>query len=218
MRFLRGNETRRRILDLIKRKGPQDASALAGPLGISPMGVRQHLYVLEREGLVSFEERSGGVGRPAKLWRLSADGERLFPDAHAQLLEEVLAAGRKALGPEEVGRLLDERTRAQRNEYRRRIPPTPDPGVRLEALARIRREEGYMAESKKNPDGSYSLVENHCSILRAAEACAELCDCELDLFRSLLGDGFEVEREEHIATGDRRCAYRIRPAPNGPAD
>jgi predicted ArsR family transcriptional regulator len=67
-----------------------------------------------------------------------------------------------------------------------------------------------MAESKKNRDGSYVLIENHCSIRSAAEACVGLCERELDLFRSILGTGVEVEREEHIVSGDRRCVYRIR--------
>lgn len=210
MRIIQNNDTRHQILELIKHKGPQDASALAGQLGISAMGVRQHLYALDRDGVVCFGERSGPVGRPAKLWRLTAAGERLFPDAHAELVAEILTAGRKALGAEGIDRLLDERARAQRKEYRRRIPPARDLDVRVDALARIRREEGYMAESRKNRDGSYSLVENHCSIRLAAEACAGLCERELELFRSILGAGVEVEREEHIINGDRRCAYRIR--------
>jgi predicted ArsR family transcriptional regulator len=31
----------------------------------------------------------------------------------------------------------------------------------------------------------------------------------LDLFRSVLGHGVDVERTEHIVGGDRRCAYRV---------
>ena len=34
---------------------------------------------------------------------------------------------------------------------------------------------------------------------------------ELDLFRSILGTGVDIEREEHIVSGDRRCVYRVTP-------
>ncbi|MDQ3753204.1 MAG: MarR family transcriptional regulator, partial [Acidobacteriota bacterium] len=72
-------------------------------------------------------------------------------------------------------------------------------------------EEGYMAEVKSEDGGSYLLVENHCPICAAANACQGFCATELDLFRSVLGPGVEVERVEHIVSGDRRCAYRVTP-------
>jgi predicted ArsR family transcriptional regulator len=75
----------------------------------------------------------------------------------------------------------------------------------------VRTEEGYMAEVRSDKKGSYLLIENHCPICAAANACQGFCSTELDLFRSVLGQGVEVEREEHIVSGDRRCAYRVRP-------
>ncbi|HLM57183.1 MAG TPA: hypothetical protein VK422_13805 [Pyrinomonadaceae bacterium] len=53
---------------------------------------------------------------------------------------------------------------------------------------------------------------SHCPICAAASACRGFCSTELDLFRSVLGDGVSVERVEHIVSGDRRCAYRVTPA------
>jgi predicted ArsR family transcriptional regulator len=73
----------------------------------------------------------------------------------------------------------------------------------------VRTEEGYMAEVRREKGGSFLLVENHCPICAAANACQGFCSTELDLFRSVLGPGVEVERVEHIVSGDRRCAYRV---------
>jgi len=75
----------------------------------------------------------------------------------------------------------------------------------------VRTEEGYMAEVRGEKDGSYLLVENHCPICAAANSCQGFCATELDLFRSVLGQGVDVEREDHIVSGDRRCAYRVKP-------
>ncbi len=69
-----------------------------------------------------------------------------------------------------------------------------------------------MAEIKKKDDGSFVLVENHCPICAAANACQGFCSTELDLFRSVLGPGVTVERAEHIIKGDHRCVYQINEA------
>jgi predicted ArsR family transcriptional regulator len=73
----------------------------------------------------------------------------------------------------------------------------------------VRTEEGYMAEVRTEEGGSYLLIENHCPICAAANACQGFCSTELDLFRSVLGPEVSVERVEHIVSGDQRCAYRI---------
>ena len=67
-----------------------------------------------------------------------------------------------------------------------------------------------MAEIRKEEDGGFLLVENHCPICAAANACQGFCSTELDLFRSVLGPGITVERAEHIIKGDQRCVYRVK--------
>ncbi|MOA56535.1 hypothetical protein D3C78_1805330 [compost metagenome] len=65
-----------------------------------------------------------------------------------------------------------------------------------------------MAELRK--DGAdYLFIENHCPICSAAKACMGFCRSELELFRNVLGEGVNVDREEHILAGARRCAYRV---------
>jgi predicted ArsR family transcriptional regulator len=86
---------------------------------------------------------------------------------------------------------------------------------KLRELARVRTEEGYMAEVRPEEGGGFLLVESHCPICAAASACQGFCSTELDLFRSVLGTGVEVERVEHIVSGDQRCAYRVTPTAAG---
>jgi predicted ArsR family transcriptional regulator len=82
---------------------------------------------------------------------------------------------------------------------------------KLEELAKVRTEEGYMAEIRAEGGGGFLLIENHCPICAAANACQGFCATELDLFRSVLGPGVTIERAEHIISGDHRCVYRVRP-------
>ena len=198
--------TRARILHLLKTKGPQTASQLARRLEITAMAVRQHLDKLDE--LVAYEEERGQVGRPKRVWRVN--DQTHFPDSHGELAVGMLAAMRKAFGEEGLERLVAERTKAQIRDYKRRMPPGPLQ-KRVAALARIRSNEGYMAEWSKRSDGAFMLIENHCPICAAAEFCQGLCAGEKHLFSAVLGPGITIERTEHILSGDRRCAYRIAP-------
>ena len=204
--------TRHALLNALKQRGPSDASALAATLGVSAMGVRQHLYALAAEGLVAYEQEARPVGRPAKLWRLTPPADRFFPNGHAELAVGLIEAMGDAFGGEGVARLVAARARRQAEGYRKRIPADAPLGARLEALAAIRSEEGYMAEVEAAGSGAYRFVENHCPICVAARACAGLCGAEIDVFREVLGPDVSVERTEYIIAGARRCVYEVRPA------
>lgn len=203
-------KTRRAITKLLKTEGPIDSAQLAQRLGLTAMAVRQHLYALQREGLVVAEERPVPIGRPAKFWSLTREADRLFPEAYAELSVALIDSVKDAFGPEGLERVLTSRCARQRLDYGKRIRPGDSLEQKLSALARVRTDEGYMAEVKREGNGSFLLVENHCPICAAANACQGFCSTELDLFRSVLGPGVNVDRAEHIISGDQRCVYRVR--------
>lgn len=203
--------TRRAIIDILKRQDPQDATAIASQLGVSAMAVRQHLYALADQRLVTHEEAPRPVGRPAKLWRLTSEADRFYPDGHAELTLDLIDAMKRAFGAEGLERLLVERSRRQVEAYRKSVKPGQSLPQRLRALAKLRSGEGYMAEVRKEgPD--YLLLEHHCPICSAAAACTGLCAAELEVFQRVLGPEVEIERSDHILAGASRCAYRIRRA------
>src|SRR5215217_2541271 len=204
-------KTRRAITKLLKTEGPIDSAQLAQRLGLTAMGVRQHLYALQREGLVASEERPVPIGRPAKFWRLTREADHLFPEAYAELSVALIDSIKDAFGPEGLERVLTSRCARQRVDYGKRIKTQDTLDRKLAELAKVRTEEGYMAEVRRRDDGSFLLVENHCPICAAANACQGFCSTELDLFRSVLGPGVTVERAEHIIKGDNRCVYRVQP-------
>jgi predicted ArsR family transcriptional regulator len=206
--------TRRAIVKRLKADGPLDSARLARRLGLTPMAVRQHLYALQREKLVTAEERRGPRGRPAKYWQLTRDADRLFPDAYAELSVALIGALGDTFGEAGVQKVLESRGAAQRTAYRARIGASATLADKLRALAKQRTEEGYMAEVRRDGDG-FLFIENHCPICAAATVCQGFCSTELDLFRDVLGPEVTVERGEHIVSGDRRCVYRVSPAARG---
>ena len=207
------NSARDKVLFHLKTKGPQTAAELARRLDVTPMAVRQHLQSLAADSLVSFTDERRKVGRPARVWTLTAAASKRFPDSHGDLTVELLEAVRSTFGNEGLDRLITERSRAQRAAYLKRMPAAAAPvEERIAALAKIRSDEGYMSEWTREDDGSYTLAENHCPIGAAATACQGFCRDELSLFRDLLGQSVSVTRSEHVLAGARRCAYRVEPA------
>lgn len=203
------DRARDKILFLLKTKGPQQAAVLARKLGVTPMAVRQHLYQMQEEGQVEFSDERRKVGRPARIWQLTAGTSAHFPDSHGELAVGILQAASAAFGPGGISKLIEERTRAQVRSYSRRITRDMDLEQKVAELAAIRKEEGYMAECDQRADGTLVLIENHCPICAAAQSCQDLCQGELQLFRKLLG-GAEIKRTEHIVSGQRRCVYEIK--------
>jgi predicted ArsR family transcriptional regulator len=204
-------KTRRAIIHILKTDGPLTSGQLAERLGLTAMAVRQHLYALESEKLVAVEERPVPIGRPAKYWQLTREADRLFPDAYAELSVALIDALDDAFGPSGLQRVLESRCARQEAAYQERIPHSAPLKQKLQELARIRTEEGYMAEVRPGEKGSFYFIENHCPICAAATRCQGFCSAELGLFRKVLGGDVEVAREEHIISGARRCAYRITP-------
>lgn len=202
--------TRQAILDILKLDGPSEAADLAAKQGVSTMAVRQHLYALQEEGFVQYTESPRPVGRPAKIWALTESADRFFPDAHAELTAGLLGAMRATFGEEGLQKLIAERSAQQIRAYAARVDREDSVEGKLKALAEIRDSEGYMASVEEAEDGAYLLIENHCPICVAAQACSRLCDGELTVFRAVLGPHVSVDRADHLLAGARRCAYRVR--------
>lgn len=204
-------KTRRALVRVLKREGALDSAALARRLKLTPMAVRQHLYQLQREKLVTADERRGPLGRPAKYWQLTRAADRLFPDAYAELTLALIGAMGQTLDASAMQKVLDARSAAQRDAYTKRIPSDAPLADRLRELARVRTEEGYMAEVRRD-GATYLFIENHCPICAAANVCQGFCATELELFQRVLGPDVSIVRAEHILAGDRRCVYRVAPA------
>jgi predicted ArsR family transcriptional regulator len=200
--------TARRLLMLLKTRGPQTAADLAAALAVTSEAARQQLVKLADDGLVEATATPRGVGRPAQVWGLTDKGHARFPDAHAELTVGLLRAVRSELGEAALAKLIAARAAESLQGYQAALEGSANLGERVRRLAEARTREGYMAECQPAA-GGYLLIENHCPICAAATACQGFCQAERDVFQKALGGGVSVERSEHIVAGDRRCTYRI---------
>jgi predicted ArsR family transcriptional regulator len=204
-------DTKRRIVERLKRVESATATDLAAEFGLTDTALRQHLDVLESAGLVSRSAAEPvGRGRPPVNWRLADAAATAFPDRHADLSVDLIESIRAALGERALQRVIDARSVRQSESYALALSSIGELGGKVQSLAALRSDEGYLAEASSDGD-AYVLTEHHCPIRAAANACGTLCDAELASFKHALGD-VDVSRQQHVLTGDNRCSYRITPA------
>src|SRR5215217_8937914 len=99
-------ETREQILTLLRRQGDMTAAELSAGLGIGAVGVRQHLALLDRDGLVHTAGVRRGVGRPSHLYMLTEQAEALFPKRYDRLAMDALAFVEAQGGAEAIDKLF----------------------------------------------------------------------------------------------------------------
>ncbi len=201
--------TRQEILNLLKARGPLTVEQLSQYLGISPMGVRQHLIVLEREGLIIPAKKRQGTGRPAHLWHLTPKGEELFlPRRYGTLAASILQVMEEMEGEEKVRELLRRWMKQRGVEYRRYLEglPLEDKVFRL---AKMLDEEGFMATANREEKG-WSLTLHNCILFHMVNAFPYLCQLTKETYLTCLD--VPVEQRNCIAHGGWCCSYFI-PAP-----
>ena len=202
---------RRDLLLRLRLDGPSSPDQLASRLGASRTGVLQQLRALEAARLVSRQTVRHGVGRPRHLYDITPDAQSLFPASYDGLAAGLLAAI-EAIGGDD---LLDQVFAARRRQLGARVREdiadrlTDDAPLldRVRELALVQAANGYLAEADVSNDGTIRLQEHNCAIYHVAVASPAACQAELDLFTEILGA--DVVREQHIASGDRCCSYRI---------
>ena len=195
--------TRGRIVTLIRRAS-RTVDDLAQELDLTDNGVRAHLAVLERDGLVRQRGsvRRGGGGKPAYVYELTPQAEGLFPKAYEPVLRRLLDVLSEREGEEKSeallravgGRLVEERD-----------VPADDTRARLEVAAEVLNELGGLAELEEH-DGGFVIRGYSCPLAGVAPDHPEVCRMAETLIAELAG----VPVRERCDRGERpRCCFEI---------
>ena len=202
---------RRDLLLRLRLDGPSSPDQLAERIGASRTGVLQQLRALEAAHLVSRQTVRHGVGRPRHLYDVTADAQDLFPSNYDGLAAGLLAAIESVGGDDLLDQVFAARRRQLgdrvRGQMAERVAPEAPLLDRVRELAVIQGDQGYLADATLSPDGTIRLREHNCAIYHIAAGSPAACQAELELFSEILGA--DVVREQHIASGDRCCSYRI---------
>ncbi len=196
---------RAEILLALKRTQPLTAKQLAHQLGVSVNAIRHHLKELEAEALIAYGREQRGVGAPTFAYRLSPDGEDLFPRAYEETLTQLLQRVAQQGGRQAAVGLFEDHYRDLTHQLQAELAGAAA-SERLDLVARLMNEQGYMAEWQEAA-GTFRLSEHNCAIRAVAERFPEVCAAEERFLRDVLGAA--VERRAHIASGCNACEYVI---------
>jgi DeoR family suf operon transcriptional repressor len=200
-------ETRRQILELLKRRGEADTESIATALEITPSGARQHLTALANDGLISFRSDRTGPGRPRHLHALTAAGDALFPRNYVDLTNELLEYVEDE-DPALLQRIFDRRAQRRLDRAKERAVGLLFP-EKVKLVATILDEDGYLADFAERPDGTFLITEHNCAVLAVAQRYRHACSTELAFLQALLPEA-EVTRVAHRLGGGHVCAYEVK--------
>jgi predicted ArsR family transcriptional regulator len=199
------------LLAILQRRGPMSADDLATAAAMSRTAVLRRLASFAAEGLVERRAIRRGVGRPRYQYDVTVDAHGRLDSRYGALAGSLFDALVDVGGHELLARVFDARRRRAtallRGHFEERGIAQEPLAVRVRELAAWHDEHGFAADTSETR--GLRLCFHNCPILRIATASPAACDAELRLISDALDA--DVERESLIATGARRCIYRIEP-------
>jgi predicted ArsR family transcriptional regulator len=201
-RFL---QSKRGQLVALLRRSSRTVEELARALDLTDNGVRAHLAILERDGIVrqrgSVRRVSGG-GKPAFVYELTPEAESRFPKGYKPVLRWLLDVLAERLGPEESETLL--RT-VGRRMAQGQAAAAHGTRTRLEAAVEVLNELGGLAEIEEH-DGGVVIRGYSCPLAAVTPDHPEVCRMVETLLTELVG----VPVHEHCERGERpRCCFKV---------
>ncbi len=197
--------TRWEILQLLKRRGRATVDELAKALGMTLMGVRLHLVVVERDGYVRRGTLRRKPGRPALVYSLTPAAEEVFPKRYDQLAETLLEALGDQTATGEKPTVLETAAHAMAAPLARRV----EGGTveqRVESAVRVLDEIGAFAALER-VDGGYLIHQRNCLFYRVAQRNREVCSIDRVVLKEMLG--VDVEQRASILEGAEQCSHFV---------
>jgi len=192
------------MVTLLRRSG-RTVEELARGLALTDNGIRAHLAVLERDGIVRQRgsvRRGSGGGKPAYVYELTLQAEDLFPKAYEPVLRRLLDVLSERMGEEKSEALL--RAVGGRLAEERDVPED-DARARLEAAVEVFNELGGLAELEEQ-DGAVVIRGYSCPLASVTLDYPEVCRMVETLIAELAG----VPVHERCDRSERpRCCFEI---------
>ncbi len=205
--------SQRTLLELLKRKGESTLAEVETGMEVARETVRGHLESLTARHLI---ERAGvrrrGPGRPQVVYRLSAQGEALFPRREGEMLAELARYLLESDRPEALEQFFTARTDVKRARLAPRLEGL-GAGERLTEIARSLSTEGYLAEAVLEGEEPIRLRLCHCPLRELVAVTHLPCRAEMKLAEELLGR--RLARLQFMPDGDSACTYAVADSPRG---
>lgn len=208
------SDTRRELLQIIKRRGSLSVDEAMEALDMARTTVREHLLQLKEKGLLDRSVERKGRGRPSHRYEMTRRAKVLFPSRDGELMGRLVRflneQGAKELVQTFFESYWDDRTEAVKRKLENVAPDDLD--AQLEVLRSILEEEGFMPEVTH--DGERVTVrECNCPFPESVKETRAPCRLEKVFYEAIFET--ELDRVSHIPEGNSACTYEIDPVPAG---
>jgi predicted ArsR family transcriptional regulator len=202
--------TRRKVMAVIQERGSASVDRIAQEIGLSPVTIRRHLDILQRDRLVSFDEVRKKVGRPEFVFSLTEEGHesgyRDYQKLLTLLLDEVASLAPADLARkegEELLRFLIVRISDQLStSYVESGQSSPE--ARLARLKQALTDRGFSPEITQE-DGQVRIRLRNCPFRATALGQKSVCHLDRKLIANILG--VEPVSQYTIHDGNNACCY-----------
>ena len=200
--------TRKDILDFLRARRRATVREIGDHLGLTATGIRQHLTVLERDGLVAASEERGHVGRPALVYRLTEQGDALYPKKYDELANAFIEEAHALLGPQALQQLMRRVASRFASSYLHRLESLPLDD-RVAEVREILVERGNIASYRREGD-EYFVEKQTCPFWNVAVKNSAVCALDVQFIRELAGT--DARLTTSLLRGDGCCTFRLRPS------
>lgn len=194
------------MLRALKAEPGLGARELGERLGLSLNAVRHHLKELEVAGLVAYQREYRGVGAPGHAYRLTSQGEALFPTRLEGLLSQLLDHVVAQEGREKASGVLEQYFLELGRKFEEQVAGASAAERRV-MVTRLLSDEGFMPEWRVAADGAETILLHNCPIRCVADRLPEVCEAETRFLCTVFG--ITLERHEHRHAGAGACEYRL---------
>jgi predicted ArsR family transcriptional regulator len=186
-------------------------SDLAREVKMSYMGVKQHCLTLRDLGYLEewrVPRAEKEVGRPEKLYRLTAKCDPLFPEAGVSMTLAVLEGVKEMFGQAAPEKVLFHHFRTLRDDWQPKLRAGRSLVEKATRLVDLRNRAGWFEQCRYDAENGFRIEEFHTPLARIYEVYPNAVRMELQMLEQLLGT--KVERRE-LATGKgrRRVIYEM---------
>jgi len=201
------HDTRQRIIEYLKEKGQATVEELAEFVQLTPMAVRYHLNVLQRDNLIaaSTVRQSAGRGRPQQVYALTQAADDLFPVDYYSLTDYLLAELSRRLGDDGIDELFASiAARLAREAPALREGQTVE--ARLDEIKLFLENKGFVIDWEDSDD-SYRIHAYSCPYRQVAQEHEQVCLLDERVIGTMLNT--TPRRIACLNKGDGHCTYEV---------
>jgi predicted ArsR family transcriptional regulator len=180
---------------------------LAESLQINPISVRHHISRLEADGFIIYEEERHGVGRPRRMYFLSAKGLELFPTRYVRLTTRLLEQLKGNLPEDVIEGLFTKIATDLAEDYVSEV----DLGKlsfeeRITLLEKLLVNEGFTIEVERTAD-NYIIKEISCPYYHIGQEHPEVCLLDATVIAKVMS--IPAAKVGSMLNDDSYCTFTI---------